>query len=125
MSGQRRTGPGRLSPEELTRFLAQPRWGSICIEDDTGRLQVGPAWIEQANEDELLLRSPGHVILECAGPDACVVTDEFESYTEIKGAIVRGALQPIDLESLEDAPARRLRISRSLGFTFRGTRTSL
>ena len=33
---------------------------------------------------------------------ACVVTDEFESYTEIKGAIVRGALQPIDLESLED-----------------------
>jgi hypothetical protein len=125
VSGQRRRGPGRLSPEELTRFLGQPRWASLCIEDDTGRLQAGPVWIEQADEDELLLRSPAHVILEWAGPDACVVTDEFESYAGIKGAIVRGALQPVDREAIEDTPARRLRISRSLGFTFRGARTSL
>ena len=125
MSEQRRGGPGRLSPEELTRFLGRPRWAAICVEDDTGRLQAGPAWIEEADEDELLLRSPATVILAWAGPDACVVADEFESYTEIKGAIVRGALQPVLLEAIEDAPARRLRISRSLGFTFRGARTSL
>jgi hypothetical protein len=97
----------------------------MCIEDDTGRLQTGPAWIEEADEDELLLRSPANVILQWARPDACVVADEFERYTEIKGAIVRGALQPVDPEAKEAVPTRRLRISRALGFTFRGARTSL
>ncbi len=97
----------------------------MCIEDDTGRLQAGPAWIEQADEDGLFLRSPANVILEWAGPDACVVADEFENYTEIKGAIVRGTLQRVDPEANEGVPTIRLRISQSLGFTFRGVRTSL
>ena len=53
MSGQRRTGPGRLSPGEIPNIPRVASTGApICIEDDTGRLQVGPAWIEQANEDE-------------------------------------------------------------------------
>jgi hypothetical protein len=125
VSATRRGGPARLPPDELAEFLDHPRWGAVCTEDASGRLCAEPVWMEPAGAGVLSLRSPIQLGDRGAHAPACVVADEFESYTQIRGAILRGDLELPGAVQVGRRGAMTFRISRSHGFTFEGSRTAL
>ncbi|MCU1344826.1 MAG: hypothetical protein JWL70_1092, partial [Acidimicrobiia bacterium] len=98
-------------------FLSTGPLAGLCVEDSEGRLRAVPVWVHSASADVVTVRPVGGSST-LAGP-ACLVADEFASYVGIRGAIVRGELEPASNE------AAVMRVTHASGFSFENTTTSL
>jgi hypothetical protein len=118
-----RRGPKRLAAAAIAAFLGQERTGSLCLEDDSGRLRACPVRIVPVGQSGLHVVPADPWVNEAAvgrRPPACLVADEFESYEAIQGVIVQGHLRQ-DVTSRSDPPSVVIEVTRTVGFTFAGT----
>jgi hypothetical protein len=122
MTTQQR-GPKKMEDDAVDDFLRQPRLANLCVQDEHGRLHAMPAWTEGADRNGTGIRlALGDGVLPSEG-HACLVADEFSSYVEIRGVIVRGWLAAHMIEA--DPALRYLSIDRAHGFSFENTTVSL
>jgi FixJ family two-component response regulator len=92
MANDRRGGPGGMSADELTAFLATQPSGAVCVIDDDGRLLALPARVLERDGAAFRVEVVRSELISLFERErrGCVVADSFESYDAIRGVMVQG-----------------------------------
>ena len=116
MTSERAGGPGSMSEDELTDFLAEAPSGAICVIDDGGHLLALPSRVVDFDDTTLTVEVDGvdDDAPQRPGTPACLVADTFTAYRAIRGIISQGTMTWPPA-----SPAvTQLTISRTVTFAF-------
>jgi nitroimidazol reductase NimA-like FMN-containing flavoprotein (pyridoxamine 5'-phosphate oxidase superfamily) len=87
-----------LPKEELDAFLARERTVRVATVDADGRPHVVPLWFVWVDDTLFVNTTQGNRSVRNleANANAAAVVDDGETYADLRGAVLRGPMEPAD-----------------------------